>query len=93
MTARYLRISTVPAIAGQRCQGRICRRPLLEVGAPLTLVAHEQRARDTPNAQDARAHLCADCCARLGELLVTPEPVRVRIPLPTHIRGKLIESW
>lgn len=88
----YLLVREAPAVPGQCCQGRLCAR-LLRDGETITLVAHARRACDAPGSDGARAYLCSDCTARLGDAL-DREPSRgVRVPLPTHIRGKPIESW
>lgn len=69
MTSGYLLVRSWPADPGTYCTGRHCGRAL-EPGETISCVAHAQRARDTPNADDARAYLCTDCVAALGTSLV-----------------------
>lgn len=60
----HLLISTAPALAGHHCQGKRCLRAMTP-GEPFHLVAHRRRITAEPNAQDARAYLCATCALRV----------------------------
>lgn len=74
-----------------RCAGLRCGR-LMATGERLSRVVHEARWWRNPNAPDAVAYLCDECCARLGERLREAEPTPPRRePEPT--KGRKESQW
>lgn len=88
----FLLIASWAASAPSGCQGRACGAQVAP-GASISLVAHSERARDRPWADDARAWLCDACIGRLGDRLERPAP-RPSAPLPPFLwRGKPVPAW